>query len=85
MNEELVVFQRTHTWDIILMLSGANSISCKQIYKIKTKFDGSVERYKTCLITGGFVQEYGIDYEETFSPMTKMTSNRTLIALVAAR
>ena len=85
MNEELAAFQRTHTWDLVPMPPGANPISCKWIYKIKTKSDSFIEQYKICLVAKGFTQEYGIDYEETFSPVVKMTSIRTLIAFAAAR
>ena len=67
------------------MPPSANPISYKWIYKIKIKSDGSVERYKTRLIAKGFAQEYGINYDETFVPVAKMTSIRTLIALATAR
>ena len=49
----------------------------------QTKADGSVERYKACLIAKGFTQEYGIDYEETFAHVAHLTSIRCLIAMAA--
>ena len=59
-------------------------VGCKWIYKIKTHSDGSIERYKNRLITKGFTQEYGIDYEETFAPVTRISFVCTLLAIVAA-
>jgi len=85
MNKGLAAFQRTHTWDLVPMQPGTNTISCKWTYKIKIKSDGFIERYKTRLIARGFTQEHGIDYEETFALVTKMTSIRALIALAVAR
>ena len=47
--------------------------------------DGTVDRYKARLIARGFSQEYEIDYEETFAPVARLSSIRTLIAVFAAR
>uniref|UniRef100_A0A2N9I2F7 Integrase catalytic domain-containing protein n=1 Tax=Fagus sylvatica TaxID=28930 RepID=A0A2N9I2F7_FAGSY len=54
-------------------------------YKIKTRSDGTVDRYKARLVAKGFTQEYGIDYEETFAPVARLSSVRTLIAVSASR
>ena len=60
---------------------GKSVVGCKWIYKIKTRSDGSIERYKACLIAKGFTQEYEIDYEETFTLVTRISSIRTLLAV----
>ena len=75
MDEELWVFHHTCTWDIVLLPSGLKSISYKLIHKIKPRCGGSAKRYKARLVACGFLQEYGIGYEEIFAPIVKMTSN----------
>ena len=56
-------------------------VGCKWIYKIKTRSDRSTERYKTRLIAKGFTQEYGIDYEETFTLVALISSVRALLVV----
>ena len=65
--------------------SRKSAIGCKWVYKIKTRWDGTVDFYKARLVARGFTQEYRIDYEETFAPMARLSSVRTLIAISAAR
>jgi len=55
------------------------------VYKIKHNVDGSVSRYKARLVAKGYAQIYGIDYEETYSLVAKMTTVRIIIAMVVAK
>ncbi|XP_039131886.1 uncharacterized mitochondrial protein AtMg00810-like [Dioscorea cayenensis subsp. rotundata] len=84
MAEELDALSRTHTWDIVPLPAHAIPITCRWIYRVKTRSDGSLERYKARLVTRGFQQEYGRDYEETFAPVAHMHIVRTLVAVAAA-
>ena len=59
-------------------------VGCKWIYKIKTRSDGSIERYKARLVTKGFTQEYEIDYEETCTPVACISSICALLVVTAA-
>jgi hypothetical protein len=52
---------------------------------VKLKSDGSLDRYKARLVALGNKQEYGIDYEETFTPVAKMTTVRTIPAIAASK
>lgn len=58
-------------------------IGSKWVYSFQMKSDGSLDRYKARLVAQGFKQEYGIDYEETFALVAKMTSVRTLLVVAA--
>jgi hypothetical protein len=85
MKEELDALLKTGTWDLVDLPAGKSAIGCKWVYKIKTRSDGTVDRYKARLVAKGFTQEYGIDYEETFAPMARLSSVHTLIAVSASR
>ena len=56
-------------------------VGSKWVFKLKNNADGSIERYKARLIAQGFSQKFGTDYDETFCPVVRMESLRTLIAL----
>ena len=58
-------------------------IGCKWIFKTKKDSKGNVERYKARLVKKGFTQKEGINYKETFSPVSSKDSFRIIMALVA--
>ena len=76
---------KTDTWDLVPLPPGKSVVGCRWVYKIKTNYDGSIEQYKARLVAKGYSQQYGMDYEETFSPVSKMTTIHTLIVVASIR
>ncbi len=55
------------------------------MYKVKHNVDGFVSKYKARLVTKGYAQTYGINYEKTYSPVAKMTTIRVIIAMATIK
>ncbi|XP_068332795.1 uncharacterized protein [Pyrus communis] len=57
------------------------AVGSRWIYKIKFKADGSIKRHKARLVDRGFTQTFGVDYKETFAPMSQMNSMQVLLSV----
>jgi hypothetical protein len=83
MTEEYQSIIKNDVWEIVPRPKNKDVVSSKWIFKIKHVVDGSIEKYKAMFVAHGFSQKEGIDYVETFAPIARYTSIRTIIALAA--
>ncbi len=81
MDEEMVALDANATWELVALPRDKKAIGCKWVYKVKHNAYGSMSKYKIRLVAKGYAQTYGIDYEETYSPITKMTIVRVIIVM----
>jgi hypothetical protein len=85
MDSEFGALLKNQTWHLVPPKLGVNVIDCKWVYKIKKKSDGSIDRYKARLVAKGFKQHYGIDYEDTYSPVVKATTIQIVLSIAVSK
>ena len=77
--------RRTTLEILFLILLQSNLLVVNGVFFVKLRSDGYLDWYKARLVALGNKQEYGVDYEETFSPVAKMTTIRTILAIAASQ
>nr|GEX32405.1 hypothetical protein [Tanacetum cinerariifolium] len=70
-------------WVLVELPPNGKTVGSKWLFKKKTDMEGNAHIYKACLVAKGYTQTPGIDYEETFSPVTDIRAIRILIAILA--
>lgn len=85
MNKEMKSHEENGTWELVERPEHiTNIIKPKWVYQIKTNEKREVVKLKSRLVAKGFTQKYGVDYDETFAPVVKMTSLRVFLSISAS-
>ena len=82
-NSEIESIMQNHTWELVDLPPGSKPLGCKWISKRKMKTNGSIDKYKARLIAKGYKEKESLDYFDTDSPVTRITSIRMLIVIAA--
>ena len=83
MDQEIDAIRRNETWELMELPTNKQALGVKWVYRTKLKSDGNVEKYKARLVVKGYKQEYGVDYEEIFAPVTRIETIRLILSLAA--
>ncbi|KAI5355970.1 hypothetical protein L3X38_008865 [Prunus dulcis] len=85
MEAELEMIEKNETWELVKRPSDKPIVGVKWIFKVKLNLDGSVQKNKARLVAKDYTQKPRIDFNETFAPVARLDTVRTLIALAAQK
>ena len=81
MQEEMESLQKNNTYELVKLPKGRKALRNKWVYKLKKDGRGDLVKYKARLVVKGFGQKKGIDFDEIFSPVVKLSSIRIILGL----
>ncbi|CAI7829462.1 unnamed protein product [Closterium sp. NIES-53] len=87
MEKELKALQERNTWNVVPIGVARNKtiLTGKWVFRVKTKADGTIDKFKARWVVRGFDQEHGRDFTETFAQVGRHTSLRILLAIAAMK
>jgi hypothetical protein len=83
MMEEYNSIMKNDVWEIVPRPEWKSVVTSRWLYKLKYAADDSIEKYKARFVARGFSQVEGVDYDETFAPVARYTSIRSVISIAA--
>ncbi|RVW22327.1 Retrovirus-related Pol polyprotein from transposon TNT 1-94 [Vitis vinifera] len=84
MQDEMESLHENHSFELVKLPKGKRALKNRWVYRVKQEEHTSQPRYKARLVVKGFNQKKGIDFDEIFSPVVKMSSIRVVLGLTAS-
>jgi len=81
-HDELESLEENQTWTLIPLPEGKIPIKSKWVFTLKYNGEGQIDRYKARLVVKGCAQREGIDYQDTYAPVARLSSLRILLSIV---
>jgi len=83
MQEEIDSLHKNNTYDLVKLPKGRKALKNKWVFRLKNEGEKQV-KYKARLVVKGFEQKKGVDFDDIFSPVVKMSSIRVILGLAAS-
>jgi len=83
--DEIKMIIKRNTWTLAVLPSGKKALPLRWVCRVKRDAANNFERYKARIVVKGFAQEAGLDFKETFAPVVRIDSVRTLFAISAGK
>ena len=84
MQDEMSSLHENHTYDLVKLPKGKKVLKNKWVFRLKSGEDGTPPRFKARVVVKGFEQKKGVDFDEIFSPVVKMSSIRVVLGMAAS-
>ena len=82
--EELEAMEINETWEVVERPKSGTTLTARWVFAVKKTPSGEIQRYKARLVARGYKQRYGVDYLDTYAPVTGVESLRLLLAVAAS-
>ena len=83
MESKMNSIRANKTWDLVKLPKNRRALLWKWVYQVKETSDSATLKFKAKLVAKGFQQEYGVNFDEFFSLVVKMTTFRFRLGVVA--